>query len=502
VVDIAARVRKLIIADDMGLGKTGAAISAVQEWRLRNPLEDGTGDLPEGPKLVVAPNSVKGTWRRELGLWLGKDEPFQIVDGNTPKARHDQLESAIAADGWCIVNWEQLRVKKQKVEIRRRNGAIGAKTIEVMKEPLFESTPWLAVIADEAHRAKNRKAQTTRGLWRTRADSGLMFAMTGTPLMNSPAELWAILHWLWPKEYTSYWRFDSQYVDSYEAFMGGRKVQVITGVRNPDALRFELKDRLVRRTQGMVLDLPGKVRIPVPIELGPKQRKLYAEAESQMWLKVQQEVEQGDKDAEAFAKAVLEGVNVYQIPNGAARTVRLRMILESPALLGGEDDSAVLDACVDRVVDSQPIGGREQWVVFTEFADTPDLLAKRFEAKGLVAKTYTGRISTDVRAKLEEQFQRGEIDVLIGTIKSMYQGITLTASNKQFWVSRDWVPDINEQGEDRQNRIGQSDRVFVFIAQPEDTVATSKIEPLNRLKERIVRAVVPKDNIDYEKEVA
>jgi hypothetical protein len=35
-----------------------------------------------------------------------------------------------------------------------------------MKEPLFEKTPWYAGIADEVHRAKNRKAAQTRGLYR------------------------------------------------------------------------------------------------------------------------------------------------------------------------------------------------------------------------------------------------------------------------------------------------------------------------------------------------
>lgn len=491
-VDLAARVRKIVVADDMGLGKTGSAISTVEEYRLR-ASENLGGALPQGPRLVVCPKSVMGSWAGQFELWLGSEEDYAVVDGATPAKREKQLTEIIEADGWAVVNWEQIRAKKEKQTVKRRNGMTTSKMVEVMSQPIFEQTDWLAVIADEVHRAKNRKAQATRGLWRTRADDGVMLAMSGTPLMNSPDELWAILHWLWPKEYTSYWRFYEQYVEYTEGHWG----KLITGVKNPDALRFELTDRLVRRTQGQVLDLPGKVRIPVPIKLNPKQRKLYEKAEAEMWLEIEQAIDAGDQTAAQFAAEAADGASynrLLKLPNGAARTVRLRQIMESPALLGAEDDSAVLDACVDHIMDSRP----EPWIVFCEFADTPGLLCERLRKHGLVCEEYTGAVSGDDRSRIEKEFQAGKIDVVVGTIAAMYQGITLTAGNQQFWLSRAWVPAMNEQGEDRQNRIGQNSRVFVHIARPADTVATSKIEPLNRLKEKIVNTVIVKDHIDHQ----
>lgn len=484
VVEMAATKRKLIIADDMGLGKSGMVVSALEEYRLRNRSE--MGELPNGPKLIIAPNSVKGSWARELKLWMGEDVVYTLVEGAVAK-REQQIREAIQNNAWVIVNWEQVRITSEKRKLK--NG--GTKTVKVMKQPLFEKTPWLAVVADEVHRAKNRKSQQTQGLWRTRSDDGLMLALSGTPLMNSPDELWAILRWLWPKEYTSYWRFYEKYVDYYETYFG----KIITGVKNPDALRFELKDRLVRRTQGQVLDLPGKGRVRVPIELHPKQAKLYKEAEKALWLEVEKAVEEGDKGAEKFAALAASGApasELLRMQNGASRLVRLRQIIETPATLGGTDDSGVLDACVDHVLDSRP----EQWVVFCEFQITCDVLVERLRKQKLTAEVYNGSIDPKVRTELEDRFQKGEIDVLVGTIDAMYQGITLTAGSRQFWVSRDWTPAKNEQGEDRQNRIGQTKRVQVFIAQPNNTVATDKVEPTNRLKERIVKTVLAKDHIE------
>ena len=222
-IDAMAERKRAILADDMGLGKTFEAISAVEEYRLRNVMKDGV-TAPDGPKLVICPSSVKGSWKRELDRWL--DEPeVVVVDGRTPDKRAEQIKDGIKHDAWIIVNWEQLRVQKVKIKKNLRNGGTRTVTEKLMKEPLFEQTPWLAVLADEVHRAKNRDSQQTQGLWRCKGE--VMFGLTGTPIMNSPDELWSLLRWLYPDEYhergerhktgaQAYWAFYEDYVDFYE----------------------------------------------------------------------------------------------------------------------------------------------------------------------------------------------------------------------------------------------------------------------------------------------
>lgn len=487
--DLIARVQRAILADDMGLGKTLQAITAVEEYRERQAVK--LGYVPDGPKLVTAPASVKGGWARELSRWLD-DPPVQIIDATSAAARSKQVESIIEADGWCIVNWEQLRI--QKVKRKMKNG--GHKTETVMKEPLFEKTAWLAAIADEVHRAKNRKSQQTQGLWRIKAE--IMLGLSGTPLMNNPAELWAILRWLYPEQYgrstpghprTPYWAFHDQYCEFYETFRFGK---VITGVKNPDALRFELKDRLIRRTAGN----GGRKRIYYDVPMHPKQAKLYAEAEKDMWLQVEQDAANGDASAEAFVKAALiDGAtpsNLYRIPNGAARMVRLQQILETPALLGAEDNSGILDDCEQKFADSRP----EQWMFFCKFKGTCDILADRLTRKhGARCAVYTGDVSAAERTDIEDAFQRGELDAVIGTIAAMKEGITMTSGRCQEWLSRSWVPAENEQGESREDRIGQQREVLVYIPETPNSVATNNVAPTNRLKEKIVSTVVAKDKI-------
>lgn len=523
----------MLLADDMGLGKCGQSSSAVMEFLLRKSAYASGIDMPvdafrhasdmiawagvdDGPKLVIAPASVKGSWERELKMWLGEDIPLVVVDGAwTQKKRNQAIQEGIDQNAWIVVNWEQIRVKTEKVkkktkivhpitrEFLRWQEVVKEQT--VMREPLFEKTPWVAVIADEAHRAKNRKALQTQGLWRIQAPFKL--ALTGTPLMNTPDELWAILKWLYPDEFgrsvppqkkdgqiirgpikkVSYWDFYNKYVEYYEGAWG----KVVTGVKNPDSLRTELKGRLVRRTKDEVLDLPPKVRSYVPVKLNKGQRKLYEEAEKKMWLEVQHAVQEGDKSAIEFVKQLEAGKNVYQIVNGASRIVRLRQVASTPALLGGEDDSAKLDAMTEIISDAQP----KQFVVFSEFKGTCRAAVERLRKLDLKAVTFTGDESSEERSQIERDFQAGDIDVVVGTIGAMKEGITLTAADTVIFLERHWTPAINEQCEDRLHRVGQQDKVTVIILEAEDTVDTSKVSATNAIKHMIVSAVIQKDDV-------
>jgi SNF2 family DNA or RNA helicase len=479
-----AKTGRAILADDMGLGKTFEGISAVEEWCLRH-------GQPDGPRLVIAPASVKGGWARELKRWL-EDPPVAMIDAATPARREKQLLTGIEENAWVIVNWEQLRV--EKVKVKKRNG--GTKTVTQMKQPLFQETDWLAVLADEIHRAKNKDAQQTKGLWRVQGS--VMFGLTGTPIMNSPDEIWSILRWLWPQEYHErgaavnaipYWSFYDDYVEYYEDHFGKK---IITGVKNPDALRFVLKGKLIRRTAS-ILGLKGRKRIYDTIPLNSGQRKLYEEAERVMWLEVAKDAEEGDANAASLLHRLQSGeVNastLYRIPNGAARMVRLQQIIENPALLGGDDDSAIMDFLEDKMVNS----GGEPWVFFFRFKESTELMAERLRKKyGYNVAVYHGDVTPSDRTAIEDEFQRGELDAVCGTIAAMKEGITLTASHLMGFGSRDFVPDINEQCEAREDRLGQQELVRVYIPLAEDTVATDRVEPINQLKEQIVRTVLPK----------
>lgn len=401
------------------------------------------------------------------------------------------------------MNYEQIRAKKVVTEetVNHRDGSTSVRehTEWVMRQPIFTDTEWLAIIADECHRAKNHKSQTARGLWKLRAP--IQLALSGTPIQNHPAELWSVLRWLYPEQYHeqgkryngvawAYWPFYDEYVDDYDTGYG----RVIVGVKNPDALRFELRNRLVRRTKGELLDLPPKVREIVPVALNPKQRKAYEQAETAFWLEIEQAIKDGDTALAKDVEKVVQGTKrIIELSNGAARTVRLRQVASTPALLGGEDDSAKLDAAVEIITDAAE---DKQFVVFTEFVGTANILVDRLCQNKVSAEAFTGEVKdTRVRTQFEDKFQNGDIRVLVGTLAAMRESITLTAADTVIFIERAWVPAWNEQAEDRLWRTGQENQVTVLILEAEDTVDESRVKPTNAVKEAIVSAVIHKDHV-------
>jgi SNF2 family DNA or RNA helicase len=219
---------------------------------------------------------------------------------------------------------------------------------------------------------------------------------------------------------------------------------------------------------------------------------VYDQAESDFWLAVTQAIQEGDVALAKELDQVVKGKKkIYEMTNGAARTVRLRQIASTPATLGGDDDSAKLDAAVEIITDAQP----KQFVVFTEFVPTAHALVERLRAKKLTAEAFTGSVSSGVRTMYEDRFQSGEIDVLVGTLAAMRESLTLTAADTVIFIERSWVPAHNEQAEDRCYRNGQKNAVTVLILQAEGTVDEDRVRPTNTAKEAIVSSVIKKDSI-------
>lgn len=476
-VDYIMRHPHTIVADEMGLGKTVTGITAVLEADARYDAGTGgpfTEEHRHLPVAIVAPNAMIGTWLEEIMDWAGvPEERIVTVDGRTPGKRAEQM--ALDAD-WFILNWEKLQPRVKLIELLRKR-------------------KWKAIIADEAHRMKNKDAQQTKSIHRLTAP--ILLPMTGTPIMAHPGELWSLLHWLRPEQYTGYWPFHYSYVDEYKTKYGA----VITGVRNVDQLRFELADKLIRRTKKDVLkDLPEKLpRRFIKVEMKPKQRKLYEAAENDFLLDIKDVLTKDELDP-AQRESILEALEAndikrltYLLPNGAARTMRLRQIASTPAILGGPDDSAKMDAAAEIVADNPG----KPFVIFTWFKPSAEIMAERLRKLPAPRKGHpklkVGVIAGDADATaIKNQFQDGDLDIVVATIAKGGAGLTLTRADTAIFIERDWTPALNEQAEDRLHRMGQKNPVQIIVLEARGTVDTGRIAKANRLKELIADQVLGK----------
>jgi SNF2 family DNA or RNA helicase len=422
-------------ANDPGTGKTYEALASLERPR----------DV-----LVMCPNGVKSVWQDHIRDMYPK-ATVQVLGGP-----HKTIDNA--AD-FVIVNWESLS-----------------------RIPELAEWQWLYVIADEAHAIKNKKTNRARAIKKLTAEHRI--ALTGTPIINNPAELWSILNWLDKKTWSGYWKFFHRYVDSYQVPPAG--YYKIIGSKNEDELWERIAPFTTRRLKRDVLEeLPDKYYTFPVIPLHPKQRKAYEQMkkDSLAWL------EQLPNDVELPAPTVL------------AQLIRLRQFASAYCMTydiyppNAPDDeytqtkvrmtepSSKLDA-LDEIVENlaAPV------VVFSQFRQLIDLAAERLGRYHRVVK-MTGQTPQHARGALIEGFQRGKWDVFLTTIQAGGVGITLHRASTCVFLDRAWSPADNSQAEDRLHRIGQKSAVHIISLQAENTVDQA-IESRLEWKRDMIRKIL------------
>ncbi len=413
-----------ILGDEMGLGKTYQALAELREYAAQDHRTDATYKV-----LIVAPKSVHSVWEDAI-VAMGLDWPVLAVDGahkaNVAKYRN----------GFLIVNSEALRLI-----------------------PALALHHWDYVIADEAHVFKNRQAKRTKALKKIKADHKR--ALSGTPFINRPDELWSLLNWLDKKNYGSYWRFFEEYIDYEIGYPGNYKI--IKGPKNVDKLRELLKPIMIRRLKADVLkELPDKYYTTIRVDLTPQQRKAYDEMrkDSLAW------IEQQPTDAPVAAPMVLARLTRLRQFASAYGVVEAAPDVELPTSVRMAEPSSKLDALMDILSDtSEPI------VVFSQFKQLIQLAAERTEKTlGKEYVAFTGDTPQRARANMIERFQRGDVPIFFATLQAGGVGITLHRASTVVFLDRAWSPAMNMQAEDRLHRIGQKNAVQVINIAANDTV--------------------------------
>lgn len=409
-------VESCLIANEMGTGKTWEAIE--RDCRIRE--KSGI----TGHTLVIAPLTVLPSWKWHFETLTGLT--VVMID---PKNRGALLRTPAHV---YLVHWEALRLKDmiQLTQIK-----------------------WLHKIMDECHRAKNRKAQQTAALKKIKAY--FKTALSGTPVVNAPHELWSILNELYPDIFRSYWSFYKRYVN-YEILYPQGYHQV-TGPKNVEELHTKLEPFYVRRLKVDVLkDLPEKYYTDYWVELTPSQRRAYDQMKKELIAWVGE-----NQDKPLVAPVVI------------AQLIRLQQFAVASADIDQEgkvhlaDPSSKIDLLIQILEDNPD----EQLVVFSQFKQLIRLVEARLQKAGISHVLLTGDTRQLDRGDVVQRFQDGGARVFAGTIQAGGIGITLHAASTVVFLDRSWSPATNLQAEDRLHRIGQRNAVQVI-----DIMATNTVD--------------------------
>lgn len=413
--------------------------------------------------LVVAPNTAKhSVWGRELERFLPEHRVFVLP--NLKSKRETCLEQIQAQyDGGdeaapfiVVINYEQLAVIAGTEKYKTPSGKEKKRILDGWERLGVE---WDLKVADEAHRLCNPDTLQARSLLTVPGEKFL--ALTGTAIQNQPEDPYGILHQMYPKDYRRKWadwndRFVDYVKDDYGQKAIGFKAETL------DELRAELGVFCVYRRKDDELDLPGKIRVPVLLDLEGKQAKAYDEMLQQFY-------------------TILEEGDVLKASNVLAQLNQLRQI----ATYVEGVPSVKLDYAVEQIKDSDG----EPTVVFSWYKAPLLELERRLEKAGVPAVVVTGDVKQEDRSQLIEDFQRGKGQVFAGTISTLGESVTLHRASQAIRLDRHWNPAVNDQTDDRLYRIGQTRHVTITDLIARGTVDELRVLPALASKEALRRAV-------------
>lgn len=485
-----------LLADEPGAGKTLSSIATMISAGV-------TGDI-----LVLAPAAaIQVTWPAEVARWSPNDE---IITVTGPRAKR---EAALARlrflpkEGkrrWVLCNIEMAKVKYHKpFEL---DGKAYKGRYEYAYPELFfldysgkmkNARKWEAIIVDESHRAlitkktrSHEQTQTRCGLGKlSTVEGGRRIAISGTPFRGKLENLWGTLNWLFPETYTAYWHWVNEWFSTESNFFGGSKITSLDGSEaefyrsiEPFTLRRtkrEISPDLPPKTyagfvpEGMEIEEEGQERGLVGhwLEMKPKQQRAYY-----------QMVEQ--------ALATLE--NGTLVANGVlAEMTRLKQFASCFGKLERKMDSDgyeidvfkpelpsnkldwLLEFFTELGIDKDGQEGPDarKVVVASQFTSMINLFEKEINKRGIKTLKVVGGVSAEDRVAAVEQFQTdsGPQVFLLNTLAG---GVSLTLDRADDIVILDetFIPDDQEQVEDRVHRVSRMHNVTVHYVRSLGTI--------------------------------
>jgi SNF2 family DNA or RNA helicase len=470
-----ATAKRALLADEPGLGKTAQAIRALKE--LKEQGEDVF------PALIVCPNTLKKNWAREFARWY-PGITTQVIKG-TSTQRKKQFDTP--ADVY-IINWESLRSHSRLapygsvalarcVKCKGLDEKISENRCEVHLRELNE-IDFKAVVADEIHRSKDPKSKQTRALWAATGNAKIRFALTGTPVANNVVDMWSILHWLSPEDWSSKTKWIDRMVDTMLNAFGG---MMVLGVKPhmEDEFQKTISHHMRRMLKARVLPwLPPVLNDRRDIEMSAKQKKAYEQMRDTMIT----ELESGE--ALSAPSVLTQTIRLLQFASSYADIVVDEFTGEPKAVLS--EPSCKVDSLMDDIKSGD--FGDDSVAVCAVSRQLIELLSKALTKADIPHGLITGAQDEDERQQAVDDFQSGKIKWILFTAQAGGVGITLTAARRLVMLQRPWSLVDHKQALDRVHRIGSEIHDSVIIT---DYVTEGTIE------ERVLQVLETKaDNFE------
>lgn len=412
--------KKFLLGDEQGLGKTKQSIDIAvsKKGEFKHCL------------IVCCVNGLKWNWENEVKIHskekahiLGcyENSRGNLVIGSVEKRREDLLKNH--DEYFLITNIETIRDKE-----------IG----KILKSMCISGDIGMVII-DEIHKCKNPTSKQGKSIHNL--CSYYKIALTGTPLMNTPIDLYNVLKWLEVETHTL-----TAFKDYY-CIMGGFGGYTIVGYKHLNQLQDLLNSCMLRRRKEDVLDLPPKIHTVEYVEMSKQQTKLYNDVKEE----------------------ILDNIDkIVLLPNPLVELIRLRQVTGYPGILSSTITESQKLIRLKEIIEENVSNGKK-CVIFSNW--TKVIEPAREMLKEFNPVCILGETKDNDRKKAEKLFQTDDnTKVILGTIKAMGTGLTLTAGSVVIFLDSPWTRADKDQAEDRCHRIGTKETVNIITLVCKNTI--------------------------------
>jgi len=332
------------------------------------------------PAIIVCPAVVKTVWEAAFNR-LDPSVPVRVINGKKQAAE-------IICSGVTIVNYDILSSV---------TAITGIKT----------------VVFDEFHRLGNPKAIRTKAAMLMMKKIDRVYALSGTPMKNRPAELWPILHGL--GIYRGGWfDFVYRYCKAWNPPWGGLDV---SGASNIPELKALVKPHMLRR----------------------KKEDIFMDYKQPQVSLVTFDLPVDKREQQFDADALVANPNALMAFEGLAEIMREA---------GMRKIKAASEFISDLLQSGEPI------VVFAHHKDVVHGLVE--ELKDHKPVVVVGDTPSAKRTENIAAFQSGQTKVIVGNIAAMSEGVDLSAADTIVFVECTWSTSALEQASSRVENINKA----------------------------------------------
>ncbi len=424
----------VILADEMGLGKTLQALALFNEMRKYST----------DPALVICPASLVENWQRECGKFLPGCKVGLFYGAERSKVAKALNDYDLVITSYTMARRESAKLAKIQFNL---------------------------LILDEAQHIKNPGTANAHSCKAVKAAHKVV--LTGTPLENSPEDLWSIFDFLHPGLLGSFSSFRKEYANIGES----------------EFLRNDLAARtapfIKRRVKKDVApELPPREDLAMFCTMDETQKALYEQvlAEGRAFLY------EYSNDKSKSPKGNMQILTTL---------LRLRQICCHPQLLEETDETPSAKFELLQELLWEHIDSGHKLLIFSQFTSMLKLVETHLQQANISYCYLDG--ATRNRQEVVDKFNNSpDIPVFLLSLKAGGTGLNLTSADTVIIYDPWWNPATELQATDRTHRIGQTRAVRSIKLLVKDSIE-EKILALQERKQEIFDQVVENPALSAEK---